>query len=404
MSRLGTIWLVAGRELKERMRSRATRVVTLLMPVLVFLLIAIPALVHAPASATTLGLVGRPAQALRADIQAAAKATGVEMRLRNVASSSSAKRQLGQGRIDVALALRGSSAVVTVPGSVGYFETQTLAPRIQAILQATVNVWHEQRVLLGAGVPIPVLRSALTPVPLSVKTLKPPPKDMVARDVAALAAAFLLYMTLALYGNAVVAGVAQEKTSRMAEVLVAAVRATDLLIGKVLGIGLFAFGQMLLTVAAAFVANAVFQNTAIPGTVWTLLPSILLWFLLGYVLYAFAYAVGGALVGRQEDVQTIAAPFMVPLIAGFMLTYLAIAEPTNAAVRILSFLPPLAPILMPARLALGPVAPWQVALAVLLTLLAIWGEVRLAARVYALALVHSGPRLTWRAALRLHRG
>lgn len=400
---LETVRLVASRELRERMRSRATRIVTVLMPLLVVVLIAIPALVQAPASATRLGLVGGPAQAVGADVRGAAKAAGLDVRIVQVPSRAAAVKDLTRGRIDAALILRGTTAVAIVRGSVGYFRTETLDPQLGAALQATLNAAHEQQVLIGAGVPMPTLRAAFTPVRLAVQTLKPPPKDQMARDVAALAAALLLYVTLALYGNAVVAGVAQEKTSRTAEVLVSAVRATDLLVGKVLGIGIFGFGQMAITIAAGLLANAVFQHTVIPGTIWVLLPSVLVWFVIGYAFYAFAFAVGGTLVGRQEDVQNVAMPFVLPLMAGFMLTYLLIAEPTNPVLRILSFLPPLAPILMPARLAIGSVPAWDPWLAALLTLAAIYGEVRLAARIYAPALVRGGGRLSWRAALALRR-
>jgi ABC-2 type transport system permease protein len=127
----------------------------------------------------------------------------------------------------------------------------------------------------------------------------------------------------------------------------------------------------------------------------------LTWFALGYAFYAFAYAMAGTLVGRQEDVQFVSLPITLPIVAGFLLTYVAIATPDAWWIRLLSFLPPWAPILMPARLALGSVAAWEMPLAVLIMLAAIYGMARLAARIYAPALVRSGARLSWRAALRL---
>jgi ABC-2 type transport system permease protein len=136
---------------------------------------------------------------------------------------------------------------------------------------------------------------------------------------------------------------------------------------------------------------------------WVLLPTILLWFLLGYALYAFAFAAAAALVARQEEVQFVTLPFMLPIIGGWLLTYAAIAAPGAWWIRMLSFLPPLAPILMPARLALGGVAAWEMPVAVLITLGAVYGMVRLAARIYAPAVVRGGVRLSWSAALRLRQ-
>jgi ABC-2 type transport system permease protein len=137
--------------------------------------------------------------------------------------------------------------------------------------------------------------------------------------VAAWATGVLLMISLGLYGTAVATGVAQEKTSRMAEVLLAAVRPSQLLAGKVLGIGVCGVGQLAIVVVAGLIANAAVQSAEIPATVWVLLPTVLLWFVLGYALYSFAYAAAGALVGRQEDVQFVSLPFGLPIFGGYLL-------------------------------------------------------------------------------------
>jgi ABC-2 type transport system permease protein len=285
---------------------------------------------------------------------------------------------------------------------------QTLDPTLRALLQAILNVAHLRQVLGAAGVPAATIRAALAPVPLRTTALQPPPTGQVAHDIAALATGILLYVSLGGYGAAVASGVAQEKTTRVAEVLLGAVRPSQLLAGKVVGIGVCGLGQLGIAVGAGLLATAVVQSAVIPATavvqsavipatVWVLLPAIVL----GYAFYAFAYAAAGALVGRQEEVQFVSLPITLPIFAGFLLTYLTIASPEAWWIRLLSFLPPLAPILMPARLALGAVAGWEMAAAVLLTLGGVYGMVRLAARIYAPALVRGGARLSWRATLRL---
>jgi ABC-2 type transport system permease protein len=196
----------------------------------------------------------------------------------------------------------------------------------------------------------------------------------------------LLYLSVGVYGAAVASGVAQEKMTRVAEALLATVRPSHLLAGKVGGIGVCGAAQLAIAVIAGLLTNATVQSAVIPSTVWVLLPAILLWFVLGYAFYAFAYA-AGALVGRQEE-----------------LTQATLASPEAWWLRELSVLPPLAPILMPARLARGTVAGWEMAVAVLLTLAGVYGTARLAARIYAPTLVQGGARLSWRAALRLRAG
>jgi ABC-2 type transport system permease protein len=325
----------------------------------------------------------------------------VDITVVDVASDAVARSRLQKGSLDVALSVGANGAVAEVRGSVGYFQVQTLDPTLRALLQAILNVAHLRQVLGAAGVPAATIRAALAPVPLRTTALQPPPTGQVAHDIAALATGILLYVSLGGYGAAVASGVAQEKTTRVAEVLLGAVRPSQLLAGKVVGIGVCGLGQLGIAAGAGLLANAVVQSAVIPATVWVLLPAILLWFVLGYAFYAFAYAAAGALVGRQEEVQFVSLPITLPILAGFLLTYLTIASPGAGWIRLLSFLPPLAPILMPARLALGAVAGWEMAVAVLLTLGGVYGMARLAARIYAPALVRGGARLSWRAALRL---
>lgn len=397
--------LVAQREITERLRSRLIRVLTVLTALLVVALIVVPALIRQPSNPMLIGLVGPSAQSLTKPLQQSAAAARIDIQVVDVVSAADARSELEKGTIDVALRVGPHSAVAEVRGAtqgkLSSLRAQTLSPAVRALLQATVNEAHQQSVLRSAGVPPATVLEALTPVPLSTTELQSPPSDQAARDVAAVAAAILLYVTLGLYGNTIASSVAQEKTSRAAEILLATVRPGQLLIGKVVGIGICSVGQLAVAVVAGLIANAVVQSALIPSTVWVLLPTVLLWFVLGYTLYSFAFAAAGALVGRQEDVQFVTLPFTVPLVGGFLLTYLAIATPNAWWIRVLSFLPPLAPILMPARLAVGSIAMWEMPLAVLIMLVAIYGMVRLTARIYSPALVRGGSRLSWRAALRL---
>jgi ABC-2 type transport system permease protein len=183
-------------------------------------------------------------------------------------------------------------------------------------------------------------------------------------------------------------------------VLLAAVRPRQLLAGKVIGIGLCGLGQLAIAAIAGLIANAAVHSAQIPSTIWLLLPASLLWFALGYALYAFGYAAAGAIVARQEEVQFATAPFGFPLVAGYLLVYALIGSPHATWIRVLFFFQPLAPSLMPARIAIGDIVWWELALGVLIMLIAIYGMVRLAARIYTGALVRGGARLSWRAALR----
>lgn len=94
-------------------------------------------------------------------------------------------------------------------------------------------------------------------------------------------------------------------------------------------------------------------------------------------------------------------PITMPLLAAFMLDFVAMDSPDVWWNRVLSFVPPFAPILMPTRLALGHLAAWEMPLAVAIMLASVYGAARLAARIYAGAIVRGGACLGWRDALRL---
>ncbi len=387
--------LIAMREISERVRGRALRIMTVLTTVLVVGAIVVPAAIRGGAASTAIGLVGGPAHGARAAISRIAAAAKIPVTLSDVPSAQDANDELRAGTIDVALigGAGGARAVVV----------ERLPPTTRTVLNAALDELRLRAALAAAGVPPSKIGPALAPVSLSTTALSPPPPDSTARDIAALAAGFLMYISLGLYGAAVAAGVAQEKTSRTAEVLLAAVRPTALLAGKVVGIGLVGLGQLTIAVTAGLIANAAVHSATIPPTVWALLPAFLAWFLAGFVLYAFAFAAAGALVARQEEVQFVTMPFGILLVAGYLLVYAAIANPDAAWLRVASLFPPLSASLMPARIALGHVPAWQIVLDAVLMLATIRLTAQITARIYVDALVRGGARISWRTALRLTR-
>jgi ABC-2 type transport system permease protein len=210
---------------------------------------------------------------------------------------------------------------------------------------------------------------------------------------AGLAVAILLFISIAAYGNLVAQGVVEEKSSRTIEVLLATVRPTDLLAGKIAGIGLVGLLQLGLVGAAALLAAGLTEEISVPALGIVQVAAYLVWFLLGFALYASAYAAVAALVSRPEEVQSATAPVTVVLAISYVLMFFALPDPTGPLSTVLSLLPPSAPIFMPMRIAAGAAVPWQVALAMALTVAAIVCVVWLAGRIYANSALHTGPRM-----------
>jgi ABC-2 type transport system permease protein len=395
MSRSSTIRLIAWREISERIQSRFTRVMTVLTVLLVVAGIAIPSLIKSGGSSgpTHIALVGPEVQALAPALERTAQAAKVSVTLTDAADDQALiKSELDSGELDVAIGFQSATLEVAVK--------QRLDSTIRAVIQSTVDSAHLRSVLKQAGIAVNKVLPAVRPVPISVLVAQPPSSSDTARTVAAIVAALLMYVSLGLYGQAVATGVAQEKTSRTAEVLLASVRPRELLAGKVLGIGLTGLGQLGAAAIAGLIANALIHSAKIPASVWGLLPGFLVCFLAGFMLYALAYAAAGALVARQEELQSVAVPIAMPLLIGYLLVYAAVASPNAAWLKVASFLPPLTATLMPARIALGHVSWWQLVLAALLMAASIYAMIRVAARVYEQSLLRSGGRISWGEALK----
>jgi ABC-2 type transport system permease protein len=213
-------------------------------------------------------------------------------------------------------------------------------------------------------------------------------------------AAILLFLSLNTFGALVLTGVVEEKTSAVVEILLAHVRAHVLLAGKVLGIGLIALAQFAVLVAVGVVSLRI-SGTTVPSEVWVALPATVGWFIGGFAFYATLFALAGSFVSRQEDAQSSAAPVSLIFTAGYVVVFIVAGDPGGATATVLSILPPFAPLLMPLRIATGVAAPWEVVVAIVLLVAAVYGVIRAAGAIYARSLLHRGSRITWRQALRL---
>ena len=228
--------------------------------------------------------------------------------------------------------------------------------------------------------------------------------------------AFLLYMMIVLYGQNVLRGVMEEKTTRVAEVVVSSVPTNTLLAGKILGIGLVAVTQVLSWVAlsialvtygvplfekwlgAGAVATAGGAGTAtamadaLPAMPMSTLAALLCFFVLGFIFYASLFAAVGAMVSSQEDVQQASMPVMLLLISSVIFMTPISTNPGTALARTMSLLPFSAPILMPLRMTLVPVPWYEVALSLGGLALACVAAIWVSARIYRVGLLMYGKK------------
>lgn len=152
--------------------------------------------------------------------------------------------------------------------------------------------------------------------------------------------------------------------------------------------------------AAGRVALSFSDNTLAPQTTPSTLGWIVFWFILGYAFYSVLYATAGSLVSRQEETQSLQLPMTGLLFVAYILAFVATESPDGAAALIGSLFPATAPTVMIVRIAHGGVPWWQIVLSVVLTLVAIYGLVQAAGRIYAGSVLRFGGRVRLREAWR----
>ncbi|MGH8932437.1 MAG: ABC transporter permease [Egibacteraceae bacterium] len=367
-----SVWLVARREIVERTRSKAFLVGNLIVILIVVAIVVAQALAFGNEGPLRVGIVGVEAGELAAAAEPAATSTGVALATETLPDRAAAEAALRDGRVDVAL----------IDGQTLLSEGM-LRRADEALFFAAAQRLALARALDDAGIPPADREELLSPSPLRVETLTDPDESDSAGFLVALVAATVLYGMLILYIQWVAQGVVEEKTSRVVEVLLATVRPSELLVGKVVGIGLLGLAQIAVTIAAGVIALLITGSLEIPTQGWTALALVVAWFVPGYALYGMLSAVAGALVNRTEDLQVTTTPMVMVLVVAFFVAQFAAMDPLSPLARIGGFVPFWAPLVQPLRAAAGAVPAWEMAVSLVITLATIALLVPLAARLYA---------------------
>ncbi len=382
---LPTVLLVARREVRMRLRSRVFAGGTIVTAALVVVGIIAASLLAGKTSPVRVGFSGG-SQTLERTFTGSAAALGAQVTVSDIADVTAGKAQITEGRLDVLVT--GTS---TAP-------TAVAKDAVPSNVESALSLAAEAARLSDAGLTPASVKSAMALVPIQL--LAPPKTKDNENLFAGLAVGILLFIALGQYGNMVAQSVVEEKATRIMEILLATIRPSRLLAGKVIGIGLVGLLQLTIVGAAALVAVHVTNVAAIPAFGVAAILGDIFWFLLGFLFYATAYAAVASLVSRQEEVQSAVAPIGILQIAGYLLVYAALPNPSGPLATVCSLLPPFAPYLMAVRMASSDVPFWQVGLAVALIVVSIGGLTWLAGRMYTNAAMRIGARVRFMDAFR----
>lgn len=386
---LGDTGLVAGREIRERLRGRVFRVVTVILFAVVAAAVVIPAIHKGTPETGKVGVVGGSAS-LDTVLKNLAESVGLSVRLVNVPSLSQASADLSAGRLDMVVdgteRILIENALSTSDASAGarYVRNVSLSLGAQrSYLQAGLT--PEQTVIIASAKPLPI------------ESIHPAKTAPTTSETTALLGVILIFIVLTQYLTWTLMGVMEEKASRVVEVLLATVRPIQLLAGKLIGIGTVALAQATALVALALVLGEAVGSSIIRGTAPLVVVAALVWLVLGYAFYSWVYAVAGSLAERQDQVQSLALPLSAPLILGYIVSLIG-ASSGNASllVKILAYLPPTAPFAMPTLIGFGQATWWEFLLSAVLCLASTVVVALFAARVYRRAVLQTGGRVRLR--------
>ena len=355
------VGLVAGREMKVKMTSKAFVVTT---AIVLGLLLA--AMLVGPRLADWLGGDAAGADvAVTAETAQAVGALGDAYELRTVGSTDAAREAVRVGDVEAAV----------VPD-----EASPAGLAVVGLDSAPTD-----------------LAQALSTSP-AVELLDPNAPDPAVRFLLAFGLGIVFFMVAITYGQQIAVSVIEEKQSRVVEILLAAIPAKAMMAGKVIGNSAMALLQV------SLIAGVLLLGLQVNETVLPLdgLGAPILWFVLlftiGFVMIASLYAAAASLVSRQEDIGSTSLPVMMLI----MLPYFAVIffNDDPQALRIMSFIPFCAPVAVPLRVFLGQGETWEhvaaLGILVLSTGLAIW----FAAKIYERSILRTGKAMTWSEALR----
>jgi ABC-2 type transport system permease protein len=408
---MSKILTVVSREYLERVRSKSFLIGTILGPALMSMFIVIPLL--------TAGNGGKDQRTIAVidqsgDVRGPLAAVLAEEGHKNLTLQPV---EVGPGGLDAAVAdvkreiLAGnvhSGLVVpadfTRTGKVAFYNksVSSLVVRDDMLRPALDRVMRERR-FAGAAVPDSLFEylSARTEWNSVAVTADGEAKQ---DDAVPFAMAFVLimiiYMMVLMYGNHTLTAVIEEKSSRMVEILLSSVSPGNLMLGKVLGIGLAGLTQFAIWTLAFFLISQ--RGLTIGDTTLdvsfltpTILVSFVMFFLLGFFLYATLYAGVGSMCNTIQDSQQFHLPLTMGLIIPMMMLTAVLRDPNSTMATVLSLVPLFSPVLMFMRVCVETPPLWQILLSWVLMALSIWVSARAAGKLFRIGILMYGQAPTW---------
>ncbi len=440
---LHRINIIIGREYLNRVKKKSFLIVTFLVPVLFAALCMLPALIinGLNEESKTLAVVDESSVVMPylqdSELVSYKDCTG--------RSVEELKAELGESDYDAILAISPLDTVArTVSAEI--FSLKPLGIELGEIVNSRINDAVEAYRI--STYDIEDLKVIMEEVKADVKlrsyTLDEEGKETINESgvfmIVSMVLGMIIYMFIVIFGGMVMSSVIEEKSSRVVEVLVSSVKATELMFGKIIGIALVAITQFLLWVVltAAIIgivgsiagpslladadpatmvqmsagvdaaqAEAIASAMSEPGEmsiilttlknmpIATILVCFLVFFVFGYMLYASLFAAIGSAVENEGDTQQLQIPVTIPILIGFFIAIYAFKAPESPLVFWGSMIPFTSPIVMLARLPFG-VPAWEIIVSIVLLIATVVLCAWISAKIYRVGILVFGKKSTFK--------
>ncbi|TXK76406.1 ABC transporter permease [Paenibacillus sp. N3.4] len=403
-----------------RFRSKSFRVMSVILILILSILIHLPALIDKLSShdATSIGVFGGKQTELAGKLEAFYKqqmSPEIVIVPLQDAGNAAANEILGKQQI-AAKKIKGylefTDAVESGFPKIVYKSEGTLEFSLKNKLQTALQLIKTDVMLKGAG--LAAEQKANIQAPISLATVQISTNDgaaagksesqMVMSYALVYVMLFMLYMGVIGFGNMVAMEITAEKSSRVMELLITSVSPLKQMFGKIIGICMLALTQIALTIVVAVINLNLSGSSKLIEELhlnWSdmqlsLIVYFLIFYLLGFFIYATVFAAVGSLVSRTEEVGQAIMPVTMLIVGAFMIAMFGLSNPNSGFIVAMSFVPFLSPLIMFLRIGMSSPALWEIWLSIAIQLASILAMAWVAAKIYRTGVLMYGKRPSWR--------
>lgn len=413
-----------------RFRMKSFRIMTLILMIVLSVLFHLPAIINQLSSdqPTKIGVFGTSQTGIASKLTAFYNnQPNPEILIVTMPDGGSAAANEAYGKQQIAdKKIKGFLEIVDAKQGgfpkLIYKSKGTMEFSLKNKLQTTLHLIKTDIVLQGAGLSDAVKTDLQTPVSLETVQISTSDQAATGKTEPQMAISyalvyvmlFLLYMGVIGFGNLVATEITAEKSTRVMELLITSVSPLKQMFGKIIGICLLALSQIGLLIAVGALNLSLSGSSSMFADLhlsWhdlelSLIVYFLIFYLLGFFIYATVFAAVGSLVSRTEDVGQAIMPVTLVIVAAFMIAIFGLNQPNAGFVVTMSFVPFFSPLIMFLRIGMSTPPFWQIAISIAIQLLSIGAMAWLAAKIYRTGVLMYGKRPTLkelRKAMRAYR-